>query len=86
MIYGFAKNFLSDNRLKFDSKCFALIFHIMGFKQWPTTAYHPQTNGQTEIYQTDSRKMPNYVTENQSDWDVSLQPLTYMPTIYKYTW
>ncbi|CDF39905.1 unnamed protein product [Chondrus crispus] len=43
-----------------------------------TTAYHPQTNGQTERFnRTLVQRLRHYVAEHQRDWDEYIQPLTF---------
>ena len=43
-----------------------------------TTAYHPQSNGQTERFnRTLVERLWDYVNEHQRDWDDYVQPLTF---------
>ena len=47
-------------------------------RHYLTTAYHPQTNGQTERFnRTLVQRLRNYVEEHQRDWDEYIQPLTF---------
>lgn len=76
--YEIPNYLLTDNGLQFVAKFFAAICLYMGLNQVTTTAYHPQTNGQTERYnKTIVARLRHYVAEHQSDWDVYVQPLTY---------
>ena len=51
---------------------------ILGTKHLPTSAYHPQTNGQTERYnQTLVNRLRIFTAEHQNDWDRLIQPLTH---------
>jgi len=78
MPYGIPASVLSDNGPQFVSKFMGAVCGILGVKQLTTTAYHPQTNGQTERYnKTIVARLRHYVAENQADWDEYVQPLTY---------
>lgn len=47
MPYGIPATLLTDNGPQFVGTFFAAVCLILGVKQLTTTAYHPQTNGQT---------------------------------------
>lgn len=46
--FGLPDVFLSDRGPQFDSKVMKELWKITGVNQQMSTAYHPQTNGQTE--------------------------------------
>ena len=48
--YGLPVSILSDNGPQFVAKFFEAVCLTLGLKQVTSTAYHPQTNGQTERY------------------------------------
>ena len=76
--YGLPRKLLSDNGPQFVGKFFQAMCTILGTKHLPTSAYHPQTNGQTERYnQTLVNRLRIFVSEHQDDWDRLIQPLTY---------
>ena len=76
--YGLPRKLLSDNGPQFVGKFFQAMCTLLGTKHLPTTAYHPQTNGQTERYnQTLVNRLRIFVSEHQNDWDRLIQPLTY---------
>lgn len=78
ILYGISNYLLSDYGPQFVSKFFGAICGFLGVKQLTTTAYHPQTNGQTELYKkVIVSRLRHYIDENQSDWDKYVQPLTY---------
>ena len=76
--YGIPNHILSDNGSQFVSKFFSALCAFLGAKLTTTTAYHPQTNGQTERYnKTIITRLRHYVNDHQTDWDLFVQPLTY---------
>ena len=76
--YGIPNKLLTDNGPQFESKLFAAICQFLGVKHSTTTAYHPQTNGQTERYnRTLVERLRHYVSDHQKSWDEYVQPLTY---------
>lgn len=50
MVYGVPETVLTDNAQNVTSKFLMLVYKLLGVKPNRTTAYHPQTNGQTERY------------------------------------
>ena len=76
--YGAPTHLLSDNGPQFASKFFAAVNYMLGVKHYLTTAYHPQSNGQTERFnKTLVQRLRHYVEEHQANWDIFVQPLTY---------
>lgn len=78
MPYGTPACFLTDNGPKRVATFFASVWAYLGMKQLTTTAYQPQTNGQTDRYnKTIAARSRNYMPEHQNDWEDLFQPLTY---------
>ena len=76
--YGIPNTLLTDNGPQFIAEFFEFICAVIGIKRLAITAYHAQTNGQTERYnQTLEKRLRHYVNEHQDDWDLYVQPLTY---------
>ena len=46
--FGIPEGVVSDRGPQFVSKFMTELYHILGVKGSPSTAYHPQTDGQTE--------------------------------------
>lgn len=68
--YGIPDSILTDNGPQFIADFFEHLCAILGVKRVPITAYHAQTNGQTERYnQTLERRLRHYVNDHQDDWD-----------------
>lgn len=49
MTYSFPNFLVMDNGMQFASKLFNTLCSLLSVKKLTTTAYHPQTNGQTEL-------------------------------------
>lgn len=76
--YGIPKFVLSDNGPQFVAKFFEAICVLLGLKHLTTTAYHPQSNGQTERYnQTLATRLRIFTNQHEKNWDRLIQPLTY---------
>ena len=77
--YGAPRYVLTDNGPQFAAKFFdAVACALLGVRHYLTTAYHPQTNGQTERFnRTLVARLRHYVEEHQRDWDDYVQPLTF---------
>jgi len=76
--YGLPAFLLSDNGPQFVGKFFEAICLTLKVKHVATTAYHPQTNGQTERYnQTLATRLRIFTDSNNKDWDRLIQPFTY---------
>jgi len=76
--YGLPVSMLTDNGPQFVAKFFEAVCLTLGLKHVTTTAYHPQTNGQTERYnQTLATRLRIFTGRHTTDWDRLIQPLTY---------
>ena len=68
-IHGIPKTILSDRGPQFASKFMEDLTRILGTKRKLSTAYHPQTNGQTErINQEIGTFLRHYINYQQDDW------------------
>ncbi|CDF40922.1 unnamed protein product [Chondrus crispus] len=77
-VYGAPRYVLTDNGPQFAAKFFDAVCALLGVRHYLTTAYHPQTNGQTERFnRTLVQRLRHYVAEHQRDWDEYIQPLTF---------
>ncbi|CDF32406.1 unnamed protein product [Chondrus crispus] len=75
---GVPKTLLSDNGPQFSARFFRSVCEVLGVTNLFNSAYHPQTNGQTERYnRTIVAMLRNYVNEHQNDWDVYARALMY---------
>ena len=60
------------------AKLFDAVRGLLRIRHVVTTAYHPQTKGQTERFnRTLATQLQHYVSAHQRDWDSYVQPLTY---------
>ena len=76
--YGQPAYLLSDRGTQFTSQFFKNVCKILGVKQAFTSAYHPQTNGQTERFnRTLLASLRCFCTEHGRDWDAFLQAVAY---------
>lgn len=74
---GIPNSVLTDNRPKFVSAFFEYICGVLGVKRVAITAYHRETNGQTEQYNKAFEGMIRlFYNDHQIDWDMYVQPLT----------
>ena len=77
-VYGAPRYVLTDNGPQFAAKFFDAVCALLGVRHYLTTAYHPQSNGQTERFnRTLVQRLRHYVEEHQRDWDDYVQPLTF---------
>ena len=68
-IHGIPKTILSDHGSQFASKFMEDLTRILGTKRKLSTAYHPQTDGQTErVNQEIGTFLWHYVNYQQDDW------------------
>ncbi|KAI4340889.1 hypothetical protein MLD38_025683 [Melastoma candidum] len=70
---GVPKSIVSDRNVKFLSYFWKTLWHKLGTKLVFTMAYHPQTDGQTEVVnRTMAAILRTLISKNQKDWDVKL--------------
>jgi transposase InsO family protein len=73
--YGLPEEIISDRDKLFTSKFWTSLIAQLGINHKLSTAYHPQTDGQTErLNQTLEQYLRNYIGFQQDDW-VKLLPL-----------
>lgn len=73
--HGMPKAIISDRDPKFTSEFWKSLFKILGVKLAMSTAFHPQTDGQTErANRTLEQILRSYVSHHQDDWDQHLTP------------
>jgi len=76
--YGLPTYLLTDNGPQFVAKFFEAVCVTLSLNHVTTTAYHPQTNGQTERYNhTLATRLHIFTNENHKKWDRLIEPLTY---------
>jgi hypothetical protein len=73
--HGLPDEIISDRGTTFTSKFWKSLVEQLGVKHKLSTAYHPQTDGQTErMNQTLEQYLRHYINFRQNDW-VSLLPI-----------
>jgi len=76
--FGPPRYVLSDNGKQFASKFFLSVCSTLRIRNLFTSAYHPQTNGQTERFnRTILAGLRHFIAEDQKDWDSFSGALTY---------
>src|ERR1700745_133179 len=74
--YGAPTKILTDRGTPFLASMAHEVYKIFNIHKLQTTAYHPQTNGKVERFNSTLVAMlAMYVSSNQKDWD-TLIPLT----------
>jgi len=73
--YGLPTDIVSDRDSRFTSEVWKEFLRLLGIRPRMSTAFHPQTDGQTErLNQTIEVYLWAFVTKEQDDW-VSLLPM-----------
>lgn len=83
--YGMPENLVSDRGTVFTSEFWSFFCHQLGTRRRLSTAYHPQTDGQTERQnQTLEYYLRHYVCWRQNDWAkwLPLAQFVYNTTIH----
>jgi hypothetical protein len=69
-LHGVPKKIVSDRDKRFDSNFWRCLWQLLGTKLAMSTAYHPQTDGQTErMNRTLEDILRHYVSFHHDDWD-----------------
>jgi hypothetical protein len=67
--FGLPKNIVTDRDPRFMSEVWQTLMTLIGTKHKPSTAFHPQTDGQTERYNRVLEEvLRNYIDPAQHDW------------------
>jgi transposase InsO family protein len=76
--HGMPKRLVSDRDTRFTSHFWRALFEAMGTTLGMSTAYHPQTDGQTErVNRVLEEALRGYVGVLQTDWDRQLPSLQF---------
>jgi hypothetical protein len=68
-LHGLPKVIISDRDAKFTSMFWTSLMQRFGTKIAMSTAYHPQTDGQSErMVRTMKEMLRHYISQNQKDW------------------
>jgi transposase InsO family protein len=67
--HGLPRRIIHDRDTRFVSKYMKELFQLLGVEQNPSTAFHPQTDGQTErMNQSIEQYLRTFVNHRQDDW------------------
>ncbi|KAL5525001.1 hypothetical protein ACEPAF_8870 [Sanghuangporus sanghuang] len=68
-LHGLPRKIIHDRGVQFDAKMMKELYKLLHIEGNPSTAYHPQTDGQTErVNQELEQYLRLYVNHRQSDW------------------
>jgi hypothetical protein len=71
--HGIPSSIITDRDPRFTSRFWQELWRLVGTKLKMSTAYHPQTDGQTErMNRTIEEILRNYIKDNGEDWDQHL--------------
>ena len=74
--HGLPKTLVSDRDTRFTGKFWQALFGMCGTRLNLSTAFHPQTDGQTErMNRTLEESLRSYVLPHHRDWDQHLIPI-----------
>ena len=77
-LHGVPDSIVSDRGARFTSNFWKSLWDQMGTKLHMSTAFHPQSDGQTErANRTLEEALRTYVNSNHDDWDVHLPLLEF---------
>ena len=69
---------ITDQGTNFQSETLSEVYELLDIYKTRSTAYHPQTDGQTERFMRTLKSMISaYVNEHQNDWDQNLDALIF---------
>ena len=72
--WGCPESFVSDRDVRCTSKFWKSVTQTLGAERWMSTAFHPQSDGQTERMNISLEEvLRHYVSYNQGDWDSHIQ-------------
>jgi len=72
-LHGLSKDHVSDRDVKFTSYFWKILWHMLGTKLKFSTAFHPQTDGQTEVVKKSlGNLLHTSVGEHTRSWDLKL--------------
>jgi hypothetical protein len=72
-LHGLPRTILTDRDSRFVGHFWRSLFNLLDVKLTPSTAFHPQTDGQTERTNRILEQMlRNYVNQRQDNWDACL--------------
>ena len=75
---GLSRVIISDRDPRFTSNFWRTLFRLLGTKLSFSTAFHPQTDGQTErVNRVIEEALRPYVNARHSDWDLYLTPIEF---------
>lgn len=75
-LHGVPESILSDRDPRFTANFWRAFWTQLGTKLVMSTAYHPQTDGQTErANRTLEEQLRSYINDRQTDWDQHLSTL-----------
>jgi transposase InsO family protein len=77
-LHGMPRTIISDRDTRFTGKFWTALIKLMGTKLNMSTAFHPQSDGQTErANRTLEEMLRSYVAYHQKDWDLFLPMLEF---------